>query len=183
VDEHHARQGRVEGTPAGVGVGLPSRYVQFHCETSWHTEDTEEHRGEPGNGSVRDTLDSIFEVKHVEVEQETSLQAGETKIREQLCGVHGCQLVNRLDLHHHQVRDQEINPIAGVQLYRVICNRDRYLTLNLMSALDQLVRKADFISALQQTRAQCGMDGHGARKNALGKWVAMSGVVKHRLPL
>jgi hypothetical protein len=68
--------------------------------------------------------------------------------------------LDRLDLHNHEILDQQVKAISGIDSYHSVGDRERHLRLNIQTATGQLVRKASLVRAFQQTGSNSCMHGN-----------------------
>lgn len=87
------------------------------------------------------------------------MAAREPEIGEELRPVNRDQASHGLDLDHDAIGHEEVDPIAVVDLYSAIGDRERELSLKGNSPLRQLVSQASFIDRLEQPGPELAVNG------------------------
>jgi CheY-like chemotaxis protein len=112
-------------------------------------------------GTVHEAFDSVFEMHDVEADQQANRFPAELEVGNHLRVMHGTDTLNRLNLDNHEVFDEQIHPITEIQFRAVIHDRKPDLRLGANSCLAKFVLQARLLRALQQARAEFGMDLDG----------------------
>jgi hypothetical protein len=75
---------------------------------------------------------AVSKVLDIEVEQESEAFAGEAEISMQLRQVNSLELFHSLELNQHQVPNEKISPIAGLQLDSFVDNGNSGLSFGIL---------------------------------------------------
>ena len=94
---------------------------------------------------------------HVEIENEPHPARAQAKIGEELRFVNRQQMLHGLDLHHDDVLDDEVHPVAAIELDALVFYGQVDLPLEWDPTQAQLVAKTLLIGRLEEAGTQCLM--------------------------
>ena len=118
-----------------------------------------------------DSFDSIFQSEDIEVYQQSDLKPGEFEIGKKLGVVDRKQRFYRFDLDDHDTRNEQIQPVAAVQVNALITNRQRFLLFDTQAPFSQFEDKTRFVCGFEKTRPKFTMNAHGAADDLPGQIV------------
>ena len=121
--------------------------------------------------SVDEAFDSVFQVDHVEVDEETERSAAEFEVGDDLRLMDRANCVHRLDFYDDEVLNEEVHTISDFELYAVINDEKPNLTYGPDARFPELVMQAGLVGAFQQAGAQLGMDFHRRRNDLVADFM------------
>jgi hypothetical protein len=104
-----------------------------------------------------ETFEATGQLADVEIDEQSDMTAGESKVGENLGVMDGRELIDGLHLDDDLFLDQEIEPISAIDPYSSINDRKFHLACHLEPSPRKLKRQTGFISRLQQPRPQLAM--------------------------
>ena len=121
--------------------------------------------------TVDQSLDAVFEMDLSEVDEQSKALATQPEWRQHLFGVDGVQCFDGLQVHDHQVGNQQVGakPFIEAQLFET--NGNRNLPLNTKAKSAQFVGKHDFINRFEQTRPKSRVNFKRHVKHSLRNFV------------
>ena len=75
---------------------------------------------EPPSSAPHFSADPFFEIRHIEVDEQTDPFSTESQISHELRLVQWQDGLDRLDFDNHRVVDEQINPISELELESVV---------------------------------------------------------------
>lgn len=85
------------------------------------------------------TLNAIFQMYHVEINQQAQVLAAQLDVRKSLGMMYRSQCLNALHFYHHQILNQQVNPVTDLHLCTVEENWDRNLCLYTKASVAQFL--------------------------------------------
>ena len=101
-------------------------------------------------GSEREPANAVTEQRDVEIHEQAELQFRQLQVGQNLRLVEARQRLDRLDLHNHRIGDDNVKPIAGVQLQAFVENWEGNLTLDRNATKAEFVREALLVSRFKK---------------------------------
>jgi hypothetical protein len=142
--------------PALARLGV-SRTVQGVRARAWRREILPL----PSVPAADEPFDAVLQAWHMEVDQQPRPISAQLQVREELSLMDRQQLRHRFQLDDHDVIDDEVCPVAELDLHAVVRDREKHLNMDAKPALPELVRKTGFVRALQQPWSDRGMNSYG----------------------
>ena len=100
---------------------------------------------------IYDALDAVYQFRHVEVDDQADFEAGQAKIRQELCRVDWSEMRDGLHLDDDEPFDQHVENVRPMDRHPVMLDAERALLLDLESLRDQFVRQAGCVDRFEQT--------------------------------
>src|SRR5690242_19199293 len=110
--------------------------------------------------AVHNPRDAIAHMSDVEVQEITQSKATQAQIAQHLPTMDRQNRFHGFQFDDHEFVHQQIKPITVFDCDSAVTNGDVNLSTDAHTALHKFMRKANFISALEQTWADSGMNGH-----------------------
>jgi hypothetical protein len=88
---------------------------------------------------------AIFQERNIEIDQQTGAEAAHSYVAHQLSFVDGHGLRNGLYLDNYFLRYNDIHPIAAVEIYALVLERQFDLPLELDATQMQFVAETSFV--------------------------------------
>jgi hypothetical protein len=88
-------------------------------------------------------------MSHVEVDEKSHTLIGQPQIGEELRKVNRQNLLNRLDLHDHNICNQQVDSIAGVDVKTVVNNGKQELSPHAQARSGELVFETGLVDAFE----------------------------------
>lgn len=102
-------------------------------------------------------VESVLQKRHIEVDQKSEGKTGGLHVTHQLPQMNVVDLVNGLEFHDNQIRDDEVEHlIAEFDVF--VPQGDQTLTVKRYSTPTKLVRHRLFVQTLKQPRPENGMN-------------------------
>ena len=117
--------------------------------------------------SERNTLQSLFEKRDVEIDEQASTATCKAQIGQKLGLMHGQQNVHTFQFDDKLFDDQQVDPETAVQCVTFVVDGQFQLSSKRNTGCGEFVRQAVLVSGFQQTRSQYAMHLQGA-PNDLG---------------
>src|SRR4051812_16457380 len=99
-------------------------------------------------------MDSLDDGVSVEVDQQPQLEAGKSKVRQELCAMDIGHAVYRLQFHNDRPFDDEVSPESSSDFHALVDGRNRDFSLKTKVALLQFEGKCTRVSGLQEPDAK-----------------------------
>lgn len=97
---------------------------------------------------MNESLNPILKSKNIEVDQESKSFLAQLEIRKQLCLMNWQQSINRLDLDDDLIIDEQVEPIANLQLDVAVDEWNWNLGFYINAAISQLESQCRLIRRL-----------------------------------
>jgi hypothetical protein len=108
---------------------------------------------------------SLFHFGNIKIQQITEMISAKFQVAQELSPMNVGKLLDRFDFDHHDILDQEVEPIAGVYRLAIVQQGKDELALIIQTSLPKLMSEASLISAFQQSRSERDMYPDRAAKN------------------
>src|SRR2546426_8552024 len=123
--------------------------------------------------SIHDAGDAVLEEGDVEVDEQSQTLIGQAQMSQELFLVNGCHGIDRFDLHHYLVLDDQVCAESHLDPDLLIDNRDRWLPHRVQTPLLQFVCQDHFVDRFQQPRSEAGMHTVGRIYDLFGHLVSV----------
>ncbi len=117
--------------------------------------------------AVYEALDSILQVDHVEVDEQTERPAAKFEVGDDLGLMNKADWVHGLDFYDDKVFDQEVHAISDFKFDAVINDRKPDLAYGPDTCFAEFVMQASLVGAFQQTGAELRMHLHRRRNHPM----------------
>ena len=117
--------------------------------------------------AVDQPLDPLAHVGDVEVQEVSQPEAPEFQVTQHLGRVDRGQVLDSLDFHHHFPGHQDVQPVAGIDAFALILDRENDLSLDFEAMLLQLENEAGLMRIFQQPRTKRGVHLHRRTEDGL----------------
>ena len=119
------------------------------------TTDTTDHNEH--NGSEHQTAKAVLQANRIEIDQIAEPQRGKTEVGQNLSDMDRREGVDRFDLNHDAVLDEQVEAVANIQSSFAITDWNANLSVNPESGSPQIFGETRFIGALEQARTERAM--------------------------
>ena len=110
--------------------------------------------------SIDHSLDTIPQMHHVKIDQQTYTLSAKPQVRQQLGLVNRIDRANRLDFDNDGILDYHVDPISKIDSLSVIDDRQADLTGDPKFLFSKLMQKAGVISAFQKAGSEFRVNSH-----------------------
>ncbi|HEX6315006.1 MAG TPA: hypothetical protein VFZ73_09110 [Gemmatimonadaceae bacterium] len=118
--------------------------------------------------SVRDSLYTVLESRHVRVYQETRFLSAHAQVRQELCMMDRQHLPYGLQLNDNAVFNEQVEPKGCLESDTFECHGHWDFGLHIEALPNEHVVKANAISTFEEARSEERMDAH-SRTYDLGR--------------
>ena len=95
--------------------------------------------------SIEDALDTILQDGNVEVDQKACGTAGQFQVRQKLRCMNGHKGCDTLYFDNYQVLDDEVEPIAAIEVHRLVDERKGLLPFEASSGREELITQTRLV--------------------------------------
>jgi len=127
---------------------------------------------------VDDSRDTVFDQRHVEVDQQAKTLVGETEIGQKLLLVNRGKHLDGFDFDDDLVFDDQIGPESSIDTDVLLDYRNRLLAHRAETPAAQFIRQDGIVNRFQQARAKRRMNAESGIDDLLG-----NGVLSQASPL
>jgi len=94
---------------------------------------------------VHQTPYPFAEFRHIEIYEQSNGTVRQFQVRQKLRLMNSLQFLHGLQFDNHFVLNQQINPIAAIQMHSTIFDGQSFLSFDFQTSLSQLVHKTRFM--------------------------------------